>query len=1017
MRKLAKLWEGLTAVFAALLTLVLIGTSIANSYVGTINDALNVQTSIVIPNPDAENIDTQYYKTSFGDGQFNEENLKLLDEFVKQQNEDEMREGAALLYNENGALPLAANAKVSLFGLAAAHPVWQGASAGTRIGTGGETAKVELIPALEAEGFSVNMDIYNALAAQPTAGEDNGSNGARSSVATGAGEFGGEFYSELMADVGEYTDAAIVVLSRIGAEGTDLDMTDTDDDGDTISALALHSNEREMLRIVSEKFGKDNVIVLLNTGCPMEVYEIEDYAGAVMYLGTPGHYGFTGVAEILSGKTNPSGHLVDTFATNSLSSPAAVNSGSETPYYSNADEIVAEIGEAQNATRVSFQAENIYIGYRYYETRYADTVIGRGDADNAKGASFGAASWKYENEVSYPFGFGLSYTEFEQTLGEVKVGKDEITVTASVKNVGDAAGKSVVQVYAQTPYGEYEVENKVEKSAIQLAGFAKTKLLAPGESDTVTVTIDPYLFAAYDANGAEGYILSEGTYYISVGDDAHDALNNILAAQGYTTADGMTENGDEDKVYSYEQGFDAEKYMMSETGVRVTNQFEDIDLNYWVENAGTYLTRSDWNTFPTAQTTVEATDEMIQMLSGNYYTTPEDAPSFDEVASQFGVNSNLSLASMRGVPITDRDSWEKFIFQLKVEDIVLGTVEGLTNPAIEPLSPSFVTGDGCDSVQGTVYIYEKSGTNRPHTDASGANDDTAKITRPNNRYTSKPILTGTYNADLYAGRGKAMGEEGLWSLSMENFGTGVNLHRTPFGGRNYEYMSECPTISYLASIPEVEAMEKTGSHAAPKHCVGNDQETQRMGVSVFGTEQAFREGALRAAEGALRVAKAGGLMQSYERVGMVFSSSNKTLNTTVFRSEWGWTGNIVTDACPFNSGLGSKYDYHTLEMLDAGSQQFCLDSFSPRGTHGELALAWAKEHDDGYILEKLIDATISWEYAICNSVVVNGMAPGDMIVQVTPWWQTALLAINISLGTITAACAVLLVVSKVKKAK
>ncbi len=927
----------------------------------------------------------------------------------------------ALLYNKESALPLSGK-KVTLFGRAVKNTVRAGGGAGS---TANETNSITLHDALAAEGFSINEEAYELLPYVASSGGSGRAGGGGNSTAysvtnAGKGEQNKAFYDSLITDhAGEYTDAAIVMIGRVGSEGNDIPMAvQNDDNSGEISGLALFKNEKDMLQSIkdSNKFGK--IIVLLNSASPMETYEIEPLCDAILFVGTPGRYGLTGAAEILSGKVNPSGHLVDTYAKNSLSSPAVVNSGSNTPYFANADAINETIGKGENADMLSFQAENIYIGYRYYETRYADSVMAQGNASNSKGASFGETSWKYENEVSYPFGYGLSYSSFKQTLDSVDVGDDTITVKVTVENTGSKAGKSVVQVYAQTPYGEYEKTNKVEKSAIQLVGFGKTEELAAGAKTAkpVEITIDKYLLASYDANGAKGYILSGGDYYIAIGNNAHDALNNVLALRGYTTANGMTgfagDNaaGDANLAYTFPQQLDTNKYRFATSaeggrGGRVTNQFEDCDLNYWIPNGGTYLTRSDWNTFPTAATAPTATADMMKALGGVWYEKPADAPTYEEVKARFNKNSGLSIASMKDVPISNREAWEKFIYQIDISELAAATAESFTCPEVGSantvvLSPSFGVGDGCNG-------------------GSGGNVNQGETAYTATQYCSKNILTGTFNEELYAGRGRAMGEEALWVKKMINYNVGVDLHRTPFGGRTVEYMSECPTISYLAAIPEVEAMQKLGTFAGPKHFVGNDQETRREGVAVFFTEQAFREGNLRAGEGAVRVANAGGIMQSFERLGCTFASAKTAMNTAVLRNEWGWQGSIDTDACPGTSfkgesadTTGAGYKSHSLEMLESGTTQFCLDG---KATHAAQALIWAEKNNDGHMVELVVDAAIRWEYLIARTRVINGLAPGDKIVSVTPWWQNALLAVNISLGVLTAAAFVLLVVDKVRK--
>ena len=994
----SKLWSGLASIFAVILVIAILGQALAVANASYINSALGISTTQVVQT--GESGDTTYYKSSFGDFDDPAAQAALLAASFEQ-NINEMREGAALLYN-NGALPLSSSeTSVSLFGHAAVDPLFQGSSAGTKASDGALNV-VNLRQALEAQGFEVNGALWDALKAQPTSrasGGDGGGWGGPAPTGSAANtEENKAFYEGQKGTwASAYRDAAIVVFTREGAEGTDLIMNDTDDDGTTpMSSLALHQNEKDLLALVREEF--DKVIVLLNSPYQMEVHEILPYCDAMLFIGTPGHQGFTGVAEILKGAVNPSGHLVDT---SSLSAPATVNSGTNTPKFANVDEINSIIGSDECSEYISFQAESIYIGYRYYETRYADAVMGQGNATAAAGALPGASSWNYADEVQFPFGFGLSYTTFEQKLDSVDVGEDEITAKVTVTNTGDVAGKSVVQLYAQTPYGEYEKSHAVEKSAVQLAGFAKTGMLEPGASETVTVTVDKYLLASYDMsahNGEGSYILSDGDYYLAIGNDVHDALNNILAAQGYTSADGMTADGDSAKAHTWKQSFDDEKYRTGENDVPVINQFEDCDLNYWIEGAGTYLSRSDWEgTYPTEQTTVAATQEMMDILDGEWYEKPADAPSYSEVAAKFGVDSGLNLAIMKDVPLSDRETWLQFIYQLQPEDLPNATAESFSCPAVGDLSPSFGVGDGCDSVGGTL----------PHT----VEFNGEQVNPPTTRYCSKIILTGTWNTELYANRGKLMGEDGLWSGFMINYSLGGDLHRTPFGGRNYEYMSECPTMSYLAAIPETEAMEKTGAHMGTKHFCNNDQEFYREGVACFFNEQAFREGNLRAFEGGLRVAKAGGLMQSFARMGLKWTSASYALNTTVLRNEWAWTGAIDTDAAPcFDAYVDGGYKNHAAEVLAAGTQEWCLDGV---GGHGQWVLQKAKDTDDGNLLNLLIEAAISWEYAISRSGITNGIDANATIIHITHWWQTAFTGAIIASGVLTAACVILLVVSKV----
>ena len=394
-------------------------------------------------------------------------------------------------------------------------------------------------------------------------------------------------YNSLTNTFASYNEAAIVVLSRESGENDDLQVNYSDN-GTTQSMLAITKNERDLLRLVQQY--KNNgtfkkVIVLINSANVMEVDWLDEYGvDACMWIGGPGtDNGIYGVADLLTGEANPSGKLADTFSASSLSAPAMQN------YVT-----------AQNSYNDNLiYAEGIYVGYKYYETRYEDCVLGQGNASGNAGvyASEGSG-WNYADEVSYPFGYGLSYTNFTQTLDGVKDNGDgTLTATVTVTNAGDAAGKSVVQIYAQTPYGDYEKRTKVEKSAVQLVAFDKTDEIAPGGSQTLEINVDKYFLAAYDYTQAKTYILSEGDYYLAIGDDAHDALNNILAAKGatgMTDAAGNAASGNADKVYVWHEAFDDETYSSTATDAEVTNQLDEMDWNYWNKGQVTYLTRSDW---------------------------------------------------------------------------------------------------------------------------------------------------------------------------------------------------------------------------------------------------------------------------------------------------------------------------------------------------------------------------------------------------------------------------------------
>lgn len=965
-RKKSRLWTGLSSVFALLLCLSVIGTNLAFDYASTINGALKIQTSKIV-NIDGEAEDTIYYESEYG--ALNGENLKKLIADTLKQGVNEAEEGMVLLRNEDNALPLSpSEVNITLFGHAVVQPLYRNKSAGSNAY---ETeAGIDLYEAFSNAGFRINDQLFNAYKESPTKRGVAGFN--FKTQKTSVWSFGEEnisFYTDEIKSSWEndYNDVAVVMLAREGGEGSELFMEDPEEG---ISQLALHKTEADLLKMIQDSGKFKKTIVLINSGNPMEIGWLEAYGvDAALWVGCPGTTGFEGAVNILKGEANPSGRLVETYAVNSLSAPAVTNNSYNAPVWSNFNDIQDKLTDSpEEAANYAVQSEGIYIGYKYYETRYEDSILNRFNANGSAGSSDGSG-WNYTNEVTFPFGYGLSYTIFDQKIDKVTINEDTVSVTVTVTNTGDVAGKSVVQVYAQTPYGAYEQENLVEKSAIQLLDFGKTNVLEPGASQTLTVECQKYLLASYDFINTKGYILSEGDYYVALGDNAHDALNNILSqkgAQGMYDLKGVNVAGEPSKVYKWQENFDDSKYALSaETKVVVTNQFDDCDINYWVKDEVTYLSRSDWQgTYPVEPVQVALTDEMIDQLNGGFYEKPSDAPSLSSFIQ--GDNQNIKLVTLRGVE-KDDPLWNSFLNQMTIDEmasLVSNTFGTKEVPAVGiPASPA---GDGPDGIGGSISSFTE--------DKYGFNSPTAC-------YTNESLLASSFNRELIKRRGELLGEEGLFLGIVEIWGPGVNLHRTPFGGRNFEYYSEDANLSYLCSIPFVQAIENKGVHAGAKHVTANDQENSREGISVFFNEQAFREGALRGAEGA--IAKAGGnsAMQAFNRLGLVGSFAKPALNVQVMRNEWGFKGHIETDAI---AGAEEGYKSHYETMLASGTDSFCLDF---PGISSIVIAESIRNNDDGVLLGHLRRAAHDILYNIANSNVVNGQSVSSQVVAITPWWQ------------------------------
>ena len=570
MKKKAAIARGVASVMAVTMFTSVSASVLMFDNAGVINQALNLSTSKIVELGDGEATNTVYYDNPYGTDTSDRQATMNMELAVAAENISQAEEGAVLLKNENAALPITTGQRITIFGNGSYNSVDSASNAVN-------STSFDAIPA---------VGLVDSL--QTALGADN-VNTALSSVYTPMSLTSNQEVSEAPIDQikaqesswqSDYNDVAVVTFTRAGSEGNDSALTTAEDR----NYLGLSKNEEDLLSYLQSQkqagvFSK--IVAVINSDQAMELGWVDEYdVDACLLSGLPGAVGWTGIANVMTGKVSPSGHTVDTYAANSLSSPAITYAAGNAMDWTNKDWLLANAtdndGNGTNILHYTIYAEGIYIGYKYYETRYEDTVMGTGNADGAAGASVGNA-WAYSNEVVYPFGYGLSYTTFDQTLEGVTFDADSdmYQVSVRVKNTGSVAGKSVVEVYAQTPYGSYEQENQVEKASIQLVGFEKTAMLQPGEEATVTVPVERYFLASYDSKGAAGYILSAGDYYLAVGDDAHDALNNVLAAKGYTAADGMTADGNAAKVYSWNQAeLDTTTYKMSRVDdtVEVTNE-------------------------------------------------------------------------------------------------------------------------------------------------------------------------------------------------------------------------------------------------------------------------------------------------------------------------------------------------------------------------------------------------------------------------------------------------------------
>ena len=911
-------------VLAILLIAVLVGNYFAMKYTTIITRSLGHTTTKVTTTGDGSG-DNEYFKSDYSS---HEELVDHETEFSKQL----VAEGIVLMRNQDNVLPLESGKKISLFGIGSAKFVYSGLGSGA-IDTSKTTS---LKDALEAEGFQVNPDLYSVY--------------EKSEARVGKEEDPSTYLDSVADSVKEYNDAAIVVISRNGAEAQDL----------TEDQLSLSDAEMSLVKYANDNF--DDVIVMLNTANAIEMgWSDSQYfpnIKACMWVGYPGQEGITSIAKALTGEVNPSGRLVDTYAYDAMSAPATQ---------------IFEYGEWTNTNNeengpknaYTVYGESIYIGYRYYETRYEDTVLGQGNASTAD------SEYDYTKQVQYPFGYGISYTQFDYSDFSLTENGDNFTAQVTVINNGDVAGKDVVEVYFQSPYTDYDRENLVEKSAVELCGFEKTGELAPGESETVSIDIPKETLRAYDYTNAKTYIVDEGTYYFAIGDDCHQALNNILAAKGYTTADGMDADGDDSLVGTYEQKkFDNTTYAKdSTTGNEITNQFDYGNIQTY-DDSYVYLTRNDWTgTWPTiygepnekGRYNAEATDEFVQLSQNNIY---QDDPNAEMPTTNSG--DNINLITMRGKDYDD-EGWDAILDCLTVDEMVeMVRLGGWQTMAIDSISkPMSSDQDGPAGISGELIMSD--------VDCMG--------------YPNQELLAATWNKDLALEFGKCIGEDGL-SVNVQGwYAPGAGTHRTPLGGRNFEYYSEDTYLAGSMCANEVAGAQSKGMYCYLKHLVLNDQEQRRYGISTFTTEQALRELYLTPFEMAVKDADCHGMMAAFNGIGGIWCGASKELITNVLGNEWGFHGIIVTDYASANDGY---------MFIDAGLQagtDLWLNTDSEVYKMGDVS-------DNATLVTALRNASHDILYTVVNSSAMNGIDENVVVKKVLPLWQYWLIAFDIAMAVI-----------------
>lgn len=900
-------------------------------------------------------VDANYYPSSYD----NVEDLNADGEALGIEIADE---GIVLLKNDEQFLPVKADQKVSLFGLGSTNFLYSGGGSG-----GSVSSDVTLKDAFESEGFTVNPTLWDFF---------DSTKHKRTYAGLGAGSFKvdeipqDEYTDEVKASFSDYNDLAVVVLNRIGSEGTDLvlDLEENQGSSDGTGYLSITPNERALIQMIQDDSTFKDIVVILNATNAMELGWMKDYPKikACMYVEGTGATGIYSIPRIIDGTVNPSGKLVDTFAYDSKSAPSAMNFGDMA--FTNSDVITS--GEAgvpyaekygvDLGNKYTLYQEGIYIGYRYYETRYEDKVLGTSHVGD----------YDYGQTVQYPFGFGLSYTDFEQQLTSSTENEDgSYDFTVEVTNTGDVAGKDIVELYFQSPYTDFDKENAVEKSALELVGFDKTDILNLGESQTLTIHVDQSEMKSYASQYKEGsYIIDAGTYYFAIGNDVHDALNNILAQKGFTEDNGMTAAGNADKVAAFDREFDDTTYATSEyTGVEIHNLFADADINYYGQDVP-YLTRSDWEgTYPT-HVQLEATPQML-----------EDMKPKDGVEDGSGLEMPVMNAK-NGTTIVqamgkdyDDPIWDDILDNLSFEDM---------NNSIQ------LGGYSVHAIERIAFdrLSDKDGPAGLNTNYSGGSIHAMA-------YPSETMIAQTWNIDLVSRMGALVAEDALNSERSNNgsavigwYAPAVNIHRSPYSGRNFEYFSEDPFISGQFVATETKAATAKGIVVYVKHFAVNDQETNRIMLNTFANEQSIREIYTYGFEKSVTEGNANGIMTSLNRIGCVYASADEGLINGLLRNEWGF-GKIVKTDFADNYTNDHSY-YNAIASLKAGTDSF----LNTDNTYCGVDDAY---RDNPYVVNMMRQAVHRSLYTFANSAAMNGLTTTTVVKPVLALWEKIMIALDV----------------------
>lgn len=998
-KKFTPAMRGLAALMTCLMVLSIVGTGVANTYRGALDDTLGTESYVTINDDSAARFKTDYATI--------EDMAAAARDIAIREGE----EGTVVMKNDNGVLPLKANANVALFGLAAYNVYGP---------KGGNADAASLADALAGAGLNVNetlkdyyltniINMHTEMRANRWTGKEVPTTVYDHMYVSAPGDWTTYQIAEVpptefeaLGVPANWKEAiakdsiGICVFARGAGEGnTYKPGSALNYAGEATGEDPLKLSADELAVVEAAKATCSKVIVLLNTGNNMMIADIAEGGShevdGICYIGCPNDYQTIGIANVLTGKVNATGALASAFVRDHQSIPAVQNVGgdyfadyeivcrNDDPRYPGKE--IGNIGtgsfggaDTYNGGMYIVEAEGIYVGYKYYETRYFDAVMGQGNANSAAGATQGSA-WNYGDEMLYTFGHGLSYLDYTQTIKSVTVDRSvngNITAVVEVKNNSNQDGKFLTQLYVQQPYTDYDRTNLVEKSAVMFLNSAKVDVAA-GKSKEVTITIPTKYLASYDANNAKTYILDAGDYYFTAAAGAHEAVNNILAAQGKTTADGMDAAGSKAVVSWKLDQLDNTTFAIA-NNTTVTNVADDADLNYWLPGTVTYLTRQDWNTFPINYNKLNLKiadspkkDQWIAEMRGETYTISDTGAAAEAVPGPKFAASEIGAEQLNNI---NDPYWDKLVHAITIDEAVGAVIHGgsrsdtltnIDNPVvIQNEGPTGISAGYTDEATGKTYKFNVN---------------------------SQTLLGCSFNPELAYQWGLVEGNSCLWVERYDLWGSGLTLNRTPYNGRNYEYISEDPMLTNVIGREVIQGCSDKGIINGPKHMGFNDQEHNRAGISAYMTEQKFRETDLRGFEGALSDAFGMGVMIAFNRIGATNASHHVGMIQKIVRGEWGFKGLISTD-------MMNNYLYFNAEsMVMAGITQvadFAADNSHINLGEGGVDAVWphislATVSKDSNLVEQARENLKYQLYIFANSAILNISTQ-----RVNTWWDTAL---------------------------